>query len=139
MAGDRKRRVVGGRDRQVADRTSIYDEVTERIIAELEAGCLPWVQPWGSQRSGVGPALPRNALTGRTYSGINILVLWGAVIRHGYPSQGWLTFRQALEAGGNVRKGEQGTTIVYADRFVPEEGRARLGGIDVATPGDGRT
>lgn len=139
MAGERKRRLVGGRRGQVADRASVYDEVTGRIVAELEAGCLPWVQPWGSQRSGVGPALPRNALTARTYSGLNILVLWGAVIRHGYPSQGWLTFRQALEAGGNVRKGEQGTTIVYADRFVPQEERARLDAIEVATPENGRS
>lgn len=60
--------------------------------------------------SGVCPGLPRNALTGRSYSGINVLMLWGAVIEQGYPSQSWLTFRQALEAGGHVRKGEQGVT-----------------------------
>src|SRR3546814_15467769 len=61
-----------------------------------------------------------NALTGRRYSGINVLLLWGAAIGGAYPSQHWLTFKQALEAGGNVRKGEKGTMVVYADRFVPE-------------------
>ncbi|MFX5570609.1 ArdC family protein, partial [Acinetobacter baumannii] len=87
-------------------------EVTARIIAELEAGRVPWVQPWG-RPGGTAPGLPRNALTARHYSGVNVLILWGAVIEHGFPSQGWLTFRQALEAGGAVRKGERGTTVVY--------------------------
>jgi antirestriction protein ArdC len=58
--------------------------------------------------------------------------LWSAVIEHGWPSQSWLTFRQALEAGGCVRKGERGTTVVYADRFTPEaeKTRARDAGED---------
>jgi antirestriction protein ArdC len=69
--------------------------------------------------------MPKNAATGRQYSGINILILWGAVIEHGFPVQSWLTFRQALSLGGNVRKGEHGTTVVYADRFVPEDEKKR--------------
>ncbi|BBD97403.1 DUF1738 domain-containing protein [Sphingobium amiense] len=72
-----------------------------------------------------GPALPRNALTGRNYSGINILLLWGEVIAKGHPSQSWLTFRQARQAGGAVRKGEHGCMVVYADRFIPETEKAR--------------
>jgi antirestriction protein ArdC len=109
----------------------IYAEVTAKIIGELEEGRLPWVQPWGRTGS-VNPSLPRNALSGRSYSGVNVLILWGAVIEHGYPSQSWMTFRQALDAGGNVRKGERGTTIVYADRFTPEaeKERARTAGED---------
>ena len=63
--------------------------------------------------------------TGRQYSGINVLILWGAVIEHGFPGQSWLTFRQALSLGGNVRKGERGTTVVYADRFVPDDEKKR--------------
>jgi antirestriction protein ArdC len=69
--------------------------------------------------------MPRNAATGRGYSGINVLILWGAVVQHGFPTQCWLTFRQALDVGGNVRKGERGTTVVYADRFVPDGERRR--------------
>ncbi|MFV0384046.1 ArdC family protein, partial [Paracoccus sp. (in: a-proteobacteria)] len=61
----------------------------------------------------------------RQYSGINVLILWGAVIQHGYPTQHWVTFRQALSLGGNVRKGERGTTVVYADRFTPEDEKRR--------------
>ncbi|PKP92518.1 MAG: antirestriction protein ArdC [Alphaproteobacteria bacterium HGW-Alphaproteobacteria-16] len=129
-----------------ATRTNLYDEVTARIITELEAGRFPWVQPWGTasvpgcpagEGGAAGPGLPRNALTARPYSGVNVLILWGAVIEQGYPSQGWLTFKQALAAGGCVRKGERGTTVVYADRFVPEAEKARAvesGGDAMAIP-----
>ena len=82
---------------------------------------MPWVQPWVS----AGLGLPHNAITGRGYSGINILILWGAVISGGYSGQGWLTFRQALSLGGNVRKGSKGTTVVYADRFTPDDAKVR--------------
>ena len=131
--GDGKSAAMGGENR-----ARLYDEVTATIIAQLEEGRFPWVQPWSAQigaRTGVGgpsgqgsglaPALPHNALTGRTYSGVNILLLWASVIEGGYPSQGWLTFRQALEAGGHVRKGEKGVTVVYADRFTPEAEKVR--------------
>ncbi len=108
-----------------SDRASLYDEITSKIIAELEAGRVPWVQPWGTAAAKAALAMPRNAATGRQYSGINVLILWGVVIERGYPAQSWLTFRQALGLGGNVRKGERGATVVYADRFVPEDERHR--------------
>lgn len=138
MAHNPDRRGKGKRRAEDArpERLSLYDEVTARIIAQLEEGRFPWVQPWASgpdlHGAGLPPGLPRNALTARTYSGVNILILWSAATERGFPSQGWLTFRQALEAGGNVRKGEQGTTVVYADRFTPEAERekARETGTD---------
>ena len=106
-------------------RSNLYDGITYKIIAELEAGRQPWVQPWGTAAAKAPLAMPRNAATARQYSGINVLILWGAVVQHGYPTQAWLTFRQALALGGNVRKGERGTTVVYADRFTPEEEKRR--------------
>ncbi|WP_299507563.1 zincin-like metallopeptidase domain-containing protein [uncultured Roseobacter sp.] len=120
------------RARSAKNRTNLYDEITNKIIAELEAGQVPWVQPWGTAAAKAPLAMPNNTATGRGYSGINILILWGAVIEHGFPGQSWLTFRQALSMGGNVRKGARGTTIVYADRFVPsdEKKRARDTGDD---------
>lgn len=105
------------RARAGQDRTSLYAEITDKIVAELEAGRLPWVQPWGTAAAKAPLAMPKNAATGRGYSGINALILWGAVIERGFAGQSWLTFRQALGLGGNVRKGERGTTVVYADRF----------------------
>ena len=113
------------------DRTGIYQEITDKIIAELEAGRAPWVQPWGTATAKAPLALPKNATTLRRYTGINVLILWGAVIEHGFTGQSWLTFRQALSLNGNVRKGERGTTVVYADRFTPnDERRAGLGNLD---------
>ena len=94
--------------RKSGPRTNLYDDITDKIIAELEDGRLPWVQPWGTAAAEAPLAMPRNASTGRQYSGINVLILWGAVIQQGYPTQHWLTFRQALSIGGNVRKGERG-------------------------------
>ncbi len=107
------------------DRANLYDEITDRIIAELEAGRVPWVQPWGTAEAKASLALPKNASTDRFYSGINILLLWGSTIEHGYSGQSWLTFRQALSLGGHVRKGERGTRVVYADRFVPSNEKRR--------------
>src|SRR5258708_14225443 len=108
-----------------AARTDFYDDITNKIIAELEAGCVPWVQPWGTPTAKAPLAMPRNATTRRRYSGINVLILWGAVIERGFSGQSWLTFRQALGVGGHVRKGERGITVVYADRFTPEDERRR--------------
>jgi len=129
MARENSRFGAGGRPRKAArsaaradgSRASLYDEVTATIIGQLEEGVFPWVRPWSKAKAAAG--LPRNAVTGRAYSGINVLVLWGAVIEGGYPSQDWLTFRQAQAAGGCVRKGERGRTVFYADRFVPRDAR----------------
>ncbi|WP_395335130.1 zincin-like metallopeptidase domain-containing protein [Novosphingobium sp. BL-8A] len=135
-AVNRSRDRESGQESEAKSRSSLYDEVTARIVAELEEGRFPWVQPWcsaacgGNPGGGGVPCLPRNALTLRTYSGINILLLWASALAHGWERPGWLTFRQALAAGGNVRKGEQGTQVVYADRFTPEaeKERARASG-----------
>jgi antirestriction protein ArdC len=107
------------------NRQSIYAEVTARVIAELEAGRLPWVKPWDDAACACG--MPANAVSGRRYSGINILILWHAVMEGGHASQRWLTYAQAQAVGGNVRRGEKGTTVCYADRFTPktEQERAR--------------
>src|SRR5437667_336603 len=113
------------RARAGRDRTSLYQEITDKIIAELEAGRVPWVQPWGTAAAKVLIAMPKNAATQRRYSGVNVLILWGTVIERGFARQSWLTFRQALTLGGNVRKGERGTTVVYADRFIPDDERKR--------------
>ena len=95
------------------DRTSLYSEITEKIIAELEAGRVPWVQPWGTAAAKAPLAMPKNASTGRRYSGVNVLILWDAVVAKGFVGHSWLTFRQALAIGGNVRKGEHGTIEIH--------------------------
>lgn len=110
---------MGYQDKDQRTGSTLYIEVTDRIIAELEAGTLPWVKPWDDGRAALG--LPRNAGTGRRYSGINVLILWSTLVERGYQSQRWLTYRQAVALGGHVRKGEQGTTVCYADKFTPKK------------------
>jgi antirestriction protein ArdC len=100
-------------------RQSLYAEVKQRIIAELEEGRLPWVQPWDAQRCAC--TMPSNAVSGRGYSGVNVLILWAAGVEQGFTSQRWLTYRQAEQAGGHVRRGEKGTVVCYADRFTPRD------------------
>ncbi len=87
---------------------NLYQIVTDRIIASLKAGIIPWEQPWKSPRYTGGP-FPRNFRTGRPYRGINIMLLWSS----DYASPFWLTFNQAKELDGTVRKGEKGTQIVF--------------------------
>ena len=89
--------------------SDLYQSITDRIIAELERGCAPWVKPWKDGHA--GGALPHNAITGRPYHGINTILLWGASALYG--SQQWLTFKQAEERGGHVKRGEKGTQIVF--------------------------
>ncbi|MGR4890670.1 ArdC family protein [Sphingopyxis sp. LARHCG72] len=105
--------------RQGGARATLYEEITSRIIADLEAGRLPWVQPWDAGRAVVG--LPYNALSERRYSGINILTLWHAVLTRGFQGHGFLTFRQAVALGGTVRRGERGTPVVYTRRAAGNE------------------
>lgn len=103
-------------------RADIYTEVTNRIIADLERGIAPWAKPW---KAGEGAAMPANAVTGRRYSGVNVLILWGAAQAAGFNSSRWLTFNQARDAGGSVRKGSKGTAVVYASSYVPDRERER--------------
>lgn len=105
-------------------RAPLYEDITNRIISELEAGQLPWVQPWGTARAPIG--LPFNAVSERRYSGINILTLWNAVIARGFTGHGFLTFRQAATLGGSVRRGEYGTAVIYSHRVGKGEPNGRL-------------
>ena len=119
----RKKRAACGRPL-----SNLYDEVTAKIIRELEAGRFPWAQPWAArgEAATIAAGLPKNAQTGRAYSGINILLLWGAAIENGFSDQVWLTFKQAKALGGSVMKGERGSMVVYADKFIPKDEQQRV-------------
>lgn len=91
----------------------LYAEVSARIIAELEDGTAPWVKPWSATP---GQNVPQNAVTNRPYSGCNVILLWLAR-GNGWTTPRFLTFKQALEAGGNVRKGEHGTKVVFVKQL----------------------
>jgi antirestriction protein ArdC len=91
----------------------LYGEVSARIITELERGAAPWVKPWSATP---GRNIPQNAVTNRPYSGCNVILLWLAHNR-GWATPRFLTFKQALELGGHVRKGEHGTKVYFVKRL----------------------
>lgn len=93
-----------------APSVDLYAEVTNQIIAALEAGAHPWVCPWDRQH---GSLMPANLTSGRHYRGINVLLLNLRQIAGGYPTHRWLTFQQAHSVGAHVRRGELGTRIVF--------------------------
>lgn len=103
---------------------SIYEQVTVKIVAELEAGVVPWVKPWTSK--GGNTDIPVNAATGRRYSGVNVLLLWGAAIDKGYTVGKWLTYLQARGLGGQVRKGEHAEHIVFASHVEKHDADGEL-------------
>lgn len=98
-------------------RLDIYARITNQIIDQLEAGVRPWTQPW----AGGHPVTRPLRHDGTPYTGVNILLLWSEACRRGFASSTWMTFRQALALGAHVRKGEKGSTVVYANQIVRTE------------------
>ena len=101
-------------------RVDIYAKITDRIVADLEQGVRPWVKPWsaGNLAGRVTRPLRYN---GTPYQGINVLLLWSEAVARGFVSPFWMTFKQSVELGGHVRKGETGSTVVYASQFTKTE------------------
>jgi antirestriction protein ArdC len=93
------------------DKTDLYQSVTDSIIAQIEGGTLPWLKPWKAT-AGVsgGGMFPCNHISGRSYSGVNVMILWSRA----FSSNRWMTYKQAQSVGATVRKGEKGTQIVFA-------------------------
>lgn len=99
-------------------RGDVYSRVTTKIIADLEAGIRPWLKPWSGENIAAGIPLRH---CGTPYRGINILLLWGEAMAKGFTANTWMTYRQAAELGGHVRKGEQGSLVVYANTITRTE------------------
>lgn len=98
--------------------TSIQQIITDKIIAAIEAGTPPWRQPWTGGASGATLPLRHN---GEPYRGINVLVLWAAASRMGYVSDKWMTFNQAKDLGGCVRKGERASKVLKYGTIEKED------------------
>lgn len=101
-------------------RKDIHTRVTERIIADLEQGVRPWEKPWSTETLGGRIARPLRH-TGEPYRGINVVMLWMAGAAEGFRSPSWMTYRQAQKIGGQVRKGEKGSPVVYVNTITRTE------------------
>jgi len=101
-------------------RIDVYSRVTNKILADLENGVRTWQKPWNASHTAGGITLPLRH-NGTPYRGVNVLLLWCEAMEKGFNSPIWMTYKQASEIGAQVRKGEQGSLVVYADRFTKKE------------------
>ena len=113
-------------------RPDLYARVTNAILADLEAGVRPWTRPWSTEQCGQ-PGLPLRH-TGEPYRGVNVLLLWSEALAQGFSIPTWMTFRQAQALGAQVRRGEHGATVVYANRFRRVERRGEPDEVERSIP-----
>jgi len=104
----------------------LYERITRQIVAELEKGVRPWLKPWHTEHAAGRVTLPlrRNSVP---YQGINVPMLWSAAIAKGFAAPIWMTFKQAKDLDTYVRKGEERSLVVYADKIVRTETDADTG------------
>ena len=101
-------------------RQDIYTRVTNQITLQLEKGIRPWIKPWSVEHTAgrITRPLRHNAVS---YRGVNVLLLWSEALEKGYAAPLWMTYKQSQEMGAQVRKGEHGSLVVYADRITRTE------------------
>lgn len=116
-----------------ATRQDPYTTITNQIIADLAQGVTPWTKPWAAGHA-AGPVSRPLRHSFEPYSGINTVVLWGTAVERGFAAPIWMTFRQALELGGAVRKGEKSTHVVYANRITRQETNDRGEDVERSIP-----
>jgi antirestriction protein ArdC len=104
--------------------TDPYARITGRILADLEKGVRPWTKPWSAEHLGGRVSRPLRS-TGEPYNGINVLLLWMEATASGFVSPTWMTYRQAQQLGGQVRKGEKGAPVVYFGQLTRDGGEAQ--------------
>lgn len=109
-----------------SSRIDHYSRITADIVRQLEAGVRPWHQPWKIEHPAGGISRPLR-FNQEPYHGINVIVLWLTAFEKQYVSPVWMTFQQAKELGGFVRKGEKGTGVVYANAIEKKETDADTG------------
>jgi antirestriction protein ArdC len=98
----------------------IYARITAKIVAALEDGVRPWVRPWNAEHAAGRITRPLRH-NGQPYTGINILSLWASASVQGFAAPIWMTYRQAVQLGAHVRKGEKGSPVVYANSITRNE------------------
>mgnify|MGYP006273333863 FL=1 len=101
-------------------KADVYTRVTDKIVADLEKGIRTWLKPWNAEHAAGRITRPLR-FNGAPYNGINVLMLWASAVERGFAAPIWMTFRQAKELGGHVRKGEKGSLVVYANTITRTE------------------
>jgi antirestriction protein ArdC len=107
-------------ERDMSEFRDVYSRITNKIIADLEQDVRPWMKPWSADHAAGRITRPLRH-NGIPYKGINVIMLWSASVTKGYACPLWLTFKQAIELGGHVKKGESGELVVYANTITRTE------------------
>lgn len=97
----------------------VYEMITDKILAELDKGVIPWHKPWNA-----GSGAHVNMVSGKPYRGINPFLLTISAMNGGFSSNYWMTFKQAKAKGGSVKKGSAGTQVIFwkiMDKKVEDE------------------
>jgi antirestriction protein ArdC len=105
---------------QTTERQDVYSRITSQIVAQLEKGVRPWLKPWNAEHAAGRITRPLRH-NGQPYSGINILSLWMSAEAQGFAAPIWMTYRQATELNAQVRKGEKGSLVVFANAIKRTE------------------
>ena len=109
---------------QRVEKQDIYTRITNQIVSHLERGVSPWLKPWNAEHAAGRITRPLRH-NGRPYSGINVLSLWASAMAQNFAAPVWMTFKQATELDGHIRKGEKGSLVVYADSITRKETDAK--------------
>lgn len=96
--------------------SKVYDIITNKFVDQLKAGVVPWQKPWKCR------GMPLNLQSGKPYNGVNRLLLYLAP----YTSPYWVTYKQATQCGGHVRKGEKGTEIIFFTSYKDKKNNDKV-------------
>ena len=108
------------------EKQDIYTRITNEIVNHLERGVRPWVKPWNAEHAAGRITRPLRH-NGKPYNGINVLSLWATAMAQNFAAPIWMTFKQATEFDGHIRKGEKGALVVYADSITRKENDDKTG------------
>lgn len=119
--------------KETATRSDVYSRVTDKIVADLERGVRPWLKPWNAEHAAGRITRPLRS-NGQPYKGINVLSLWMDAESKGFACPIWMTYKQALELNAQVRKGERGSLVVYADKITRTETNENGENVEASIP-----
>jgi antirestriction protein ArdC len=105
---------------QRIEKQDIYTRITNQIVSHLERGVRPWLKSWNAEHAAGRITRPLR-YNGKPYSGINVLSLWASAMVQNFAAPIWMTFKQATELDGHIRKGDKGSLVVYADSITRKE------------------
>jgi antirestriction protein ArdC len=111
---------------QRVEKQDIYTRITNEIVSHLERGVRPWVKPWNAEHAAGRITRPVRH-NRKPYSGINVLSLWASAMAQNFAAPIWMTYMQAGKLQGQVRKGERGSLVVYADSITRKETDEKTG------------